>query len=306
METTMAKVAKKDEETTEIVSVAQTAGEVELYDAGEDAGLGMEDISLDERRLPFLRVLDPKSPQCKPVNQGGLPGAKGGAILNTSTNQVYDGEAGGEFIPSYRDQKFVEYIKRNEDGSGGGFVGVHEPDEPMVGRLRAKHGKFGKLPMGVTPDGKALELVQSFYLYGTFYPANGDDSFRCIVGFASTQIKKYQGFIDLVDNIKYPARLANGEIGRVKPPLWAHRFRLTTTYESKGGFSWYGWVIRFAEETDDMPDRLKSRMSKNDERYIAAKDFYSLIKEGLVKPDYEKAASGEEETTGDEEGRWEH
>lgn len=285
--------------------VEQQARELELYDPGEDAGAGMENVSMDERKLPFLRILDPKSPQCKPPSQGGLPGARGGALLNTSTEQVYDGEIGGEFVASYRDQKYVEYIKRNEDGSGGGFVGVMEPDAPRVLELRAKYGKFGKLPMGVDPQGKVHELAQSFYLYGTFYPPE-EDPFRCILGFASTQIKKYQTFIERSDAFRYPSKSAGGAIIMVQPPIWMHRWRLQTVYESKGTFSWYGYKLSLAEKNEDgsEADKTRSRMSLKDPRYVAAKEFYQLIKDGIVKADYQAGAADDPatETTGGQGG----
>ena len=256
---------------------------LELYDPGEDAGAGMEDVTMEERRIPFLRILDPKSPQCKPTSQGGLPGAKGGALLNTSTNQVYDGEVGVTIIPCSRDQRYVEYIKRNEDGSGGGFVGVHEPDEDIVLKLRAEHGKFGKLPMGVVDD-QEHELTQTFYLACIVIAPNGE-SFRAYVGFTSTQIKKYQAFVDRYDNIKY-----QGRDGLVKPALWAHRWHLKTQYESKGTFSWYGFVISLAEKNPDGSERepRASLMKSDNPLYIAGKEFYTLLRGGVVKADFSK------------------
>jgi hypothetical protein len=266
------------------VAARETGQEVAVYDPGEDAGLGMQNVTMDERRIPFLRILDPKSPQCKPPNAGGIPGARGGSMFNTSTGQVYDGEKGVFFVPTSRDHKFVEYITRNEDGSGGGFVGVHEPDEPLVLQLRAQHGRFGKLPVpNTTPP---QELVETFSLYGIVITPDGEQ-FRCIVGFSSTQIKKYTGFIDRYDNIQY-----DGPNGRIKPALWAHRWHLKTTYEQKGGNSWYGWVITLAEKNPDGSEAppIKSRLSLKDPLYIAGKDFYNLIVAGAAKADYAKQA----------------
>lgn len=270
--------------------------DLDFYDPGEEAGRGLEDIQLDERKIPFLRILDPKSPQCKPTSQGGLPGARGGALLNTSTNQVYNGELGGEFIPAARDYRYVEYVKRNDDGSGGGFRAVHDPKDPKIQALREKFGKFGKLPMGETEDGQPLEGVQTFYLFGTFYPPN-DDPFRCIVGFASTQIKKYTAFVERTDAFRYPGRLADGSIGRVKPALYVHRWHLATQYESKGAYSWYGWKLTLAEKNPDGSEKPKeaSYLPKGDERRAAATEFFDMIQSGKVKPDYATASA--EETT---------
>lgn len=293
--------------------------DVTLYDYADDAGAGMENVTMDERKVPFLRALDPKSPQCKPVSAGGLPGAKGGAILNTSTNQVYDGEAGFDFIPCYREQKYIEYIRREEDGSGGGFVGVHEADEPMVIAHRAYYGKFGKMPMLSDEElaacirdpkrepiplldekNKVHELVQTFSLYG-IVKLNDGTVFRAIVSFSSTQIPKYQGFIDRYDSIRY---------NNIKPPLWAHWLHITTKYESKGSFSWFGWIVTFREKNaDGTDDQMASRLSAakdaegqyKDPFYAMGKEFHAMVTSGDAKVDYATAAGTVEREPGDDE-----
>ena len=305
----------------ELTPQPQSGTAVEVYDPGEDAGAGMENIGMDERRIPFLRILDPKSPQCKPVAAGGLPGAKGGAILNTSTKQVFDGEKGFDFLACFREQKYIEYIHKEEDGSGGGFVGIHEPDEPMVVQHRAYYGKFGKMPVLSEAElaacmrdpkrvpqpllddkNKAHELVQTFSLYGVVLMPD-DLVFRAIVSFASTQIPKYQGFIDRYDSIRYPGPGHSAEKpNMVKPALWAHRLHLTTQYEAKGSFSWYGWTIAFAAKNADGTDnqlasRLSARKDPNgaylDPLYAAGREFWQMIAKGEAKVDYATAAERE-------------
>jgi len=285
--------AKTVEQSNNLVAQDDEDRDIDLYDPGDDAGLGLEGISLDEQKLPFLRILDPKSPQCKPTSQGGIPGARGGALFNTATNQVYDGEKGGEFIPSFRDYKFVEYISRNEDGSGGGFRGLHDPENPKIQKLREQHGKFGKIPFGETANHEPLELVQTFYIYGTFYPPGEDEPFPCIVGFASTQIKKYQAWLSRVMRWKAKGRDAQGRIVDKPVPMWQYRWHLSSQYESKGGFNWYGWVLELAEKDENGKEKPRefSRLAKDDPRYLAAREFFFQIKDGMIKPDYEKAAS---------------
>lgn len=284
--------------------------EIELYDAGEDTGAGLEDVGMDERRLPMLRILDPKSPQCKPAAQGGIAGARGGALFNTASLQVFDGELGGEFIACARDNKYIEWLKRDDSGGGGGFVGVYEADDPKVKQLRAQHGKFGKMPMGKDAEGKEHEMAQTFSLFAIFTPyiklADGsvvpdsENRFRCMIPFAGMQIKKYQSFIDRTDNIRYQGRLPNGEIGPVKPPLWSHRFRITTQYESRGTQSWYGYVITFAEKNPDgtEADKKQSRLGIKDPLYMEGREFFKLISEGAVKADYRQASSDDDGPVG--------
>lgn len=244
----------------------QSAGtDVAIYDPGQDAGAGLEDISKDEYSVPFVKILDAKSPQCKPAAQGGLPGAKGGAIINMATNEIFDGEKGVEFIPVHRDHHFVEWIPKNEDGTGGGFVGIRQPEDPLVIQLRAEQGAFGKLK---TSDNH--ELAETYYLYGLL--VQDDQGTPVVIGFASTQIKKYRNFISRVMNIKY-----QGAQGMVTPPMWAHFWRFTTVYESKGANSWYGWRLNLKSEPP-----LTARLKMNEGLYIQAREFYNSIKAGKV------------------------
>jgi hypothetical protein len=295
---------KPVEEQTTALATQQQGGEVMVYDFGDDAGAGMENVGFDEQKIPFLRILDPKSPQCKPVSAGGLPGAKGGAILNSGTNIVFDGEKGFDFIPCYREQKYIRYIQKEEDGRGGGFVAVLEPDDPLVVAHRAVYGKFGKMvvlsdeelakkvrdpkydavPL-LDEKHKAHELVQTFALYGI---ARFDDTvFRAIVSFASTQIPKYQGFVTRYESIRY-----NTKNGPVKPPIFAHWLHLSTQYESKGAFNWYGWNVRFRElNTDGSDNQVKSLIPMSDPFYAQAKDFWQMITSGEAKVDYSTTSS---------------
>lgn len=281
-----------EEVKTTAVATQETTGSTAIaeYDYGDDAGGGLQDIDKSEFKIPMLRILDPKSPQCKPVQNGGLPGAKGGAIINMGTNEIYDGERGLMFVPCARDHNFVEFLKRNEDGSGGGFIGIHAPDADLVLELQAKHGKFGKLPV---PDTEH-ELSESFYLTGIAFPIEVDGSigpsFKAVIAFASTQIKKYQSFITRAMGIKY--KVSGDKV--ITPPLWAHKWHLRTTYESKGANSWFGWTITLFEKNADKSEApsIQSRLSTKDAIYIEAKDFANMINEGKAKVDFSKTDTG--------------
>jgi len=297
-EKTPAAAPAAEEPKTAVAVQEQATGNTALaeYDYGNDAGAGMENVGKDEFKIPLLRILDPKSPQVKPVANGGIPGAKAGDIFNTGTNEVYDGLTKGMiFVPCARDHKFIEFIKKNDDGSGGGFVGIREPDDNLVLMLREKHGKFGKLPVPDTDH----ELSETFSLAVIAIPvlepavagkeAVFGQAFKAIIAFSSTQIKKYQSFIGRVMGIQY--QVSDNPPKFVNPPLWAHRWHVKTQYEQKGQLSWYGWVLTLAEKNPDGSEAptIKSRLSTKDPLYIAGKDFYNLVNEGKTKVDYTKA-----------------
>ena len=239
----------------------------------------MEDVSREEYAIPFLIILDGKSRFVKPAEAGGIPGAKAGDLFNTSTNETYDGKIGLDFIPVARDHHFVEWIPKNQDGSGGGFVGIRAVDDPLVLELRAKHGQFGKLP---TSDGH--ELVETFYLYGIIVQDGSPTP--VLLGFSSTQIKKYKSFMTRATNFQY-----QGPNGPVKPAIFAHMWHLTTVWEKKGkSFEGYGWRIVLKEEPP-----IKSRLKLSDPLYIQAKEFHASIKSGRVVVKHERTPGDDDE-----------
>lgn len=264
----------------------------------EDRGAGLKNIGIDERKVPFIRILQSNSPECEEGGVKFLPGAKAGLFINTSTKQLYP-----KLIAIFvaRDHKFLEYTPR---AIGGGFVSVMKPDDPIVLMLRAKQGKFGKLSRDVTKrdaQGQALdgtEIVESFELYGIFIDLETGTKFRAIATFQSTGIKHYQTFIDRADSIEY--QTGDGVV--VKPPIFAHKWLLTTGNEKNKKGSFKGYVIGLAEKkpdgSDDVP--IKSFIKKSDPLYIAAKEFSKFVEAGQAEVDYSTASPEPEAAKEDE------
>lgn len=269
----------------------KTGTELTIYDFGDDAGAGMEDISKEERRIPFLGILQAGSPQCKPKNVGG-PGLKPGDLYNSATGEAYDGEKGIDFIPVSRDHNFPEFIPRDEKGGGGGFVGIRSADDPTVAKLRAEQGKFGKLKTN-NDDGEVTELVETYYIYGLVCPEGVDlksevlpgTVMPVVVGFKSTQIGKYQTFINRQDAISYQTQ-KNGATVNVKPPMWSHVWRLGTRYEEKKLGAFHGYTLSLREEP-----ALKSFLRISHPLYQRAKAFYETVKSGKQKADFAAQAT---------------
>lgn len=254
----------------------------------EDRGAGLKNIDNDERKIPFVRLLQTNSPECDETDGKYVPGAKAGLFMNTSTRQLY---AKLILIACARDRKFIEYTPR---AIGGGFVAVHGPKDDLIVALRAQYGKFGKLPRGVTrrdDQGQALdgtEIVESCELYSILIDPETGAKFRAIVPFQSTQITKYQTFIDRSDSFEY--QLAGGEL--VKPPIYAHKWLMTSTTEKKKKGTIKGYVLGLLEKKPDGSDdvSIKSFIKKSDPLYAMAKDFGKFVEEGKAEVDYGAAA----------------
>lgn len=256
-----------------------------LDDLGDDAGKGMEGLRKEELQVPFLRILQSNSPQ---VENGTIPGAKAGMILNTATQELYDGEVGVEFVAAARDYNFVKYVPRD---AGGGFKGILGPDDELVKFLRSKYGNFTKLP---TDDGH--ELVETFYLFGICTPPELMPM-HVAVSFASTQVKKYKQVLNLLVNITYPN--AKNPAKPIKPPLWAHRWNFGTQKEQNKKGKYFGWRVRLAEAST-----AASFIPPADPLYQTAKSFYDMQSKGLIRPLYDDQpedpeAGGDTDTGGD-------
>ena len=267
------------------------------YDYGEHAGAGLQNIDSSEMMIPFLRILQALSPQVQPPEQGGLAGAKAGMILNTATNEMWPGAKGLHFYPVERDHNFVKYVPRT---AGGGFLGIEGPKSELVAELRKAQGNFGKLTL---PDGN--EMQETFYLYGLVAPEGGFPQ-RVMVGFASTQIKRYKAMLMRAGGLVYEAKNADGTTREIRPPLWGHRWRLAVVPDSNKKGKFFSWSptldLPVVEEGKPQPSTKLALVSPKDPLFKLCADFSKLIRDGKITANYAAAAGEAAEADAGREG----
>ena len=83
----------------------------------ENANMGMEEVSAEDMQMPFIRAIQPLSPQIKKNDSEFIAGASAGDIFNTVTKQYWEGEKGLIVIPTYYQMKFLEFIPRASGGN---------------------------------------------------------------------------------------------------------------------------------------------------------------------------------------------
>ena len=66
-----------------------------------DAGQGITNIKQEDLALPFLKVLGQLSPEVNKRDAKYVEGAQPGMIVNSVTNELYDGNKGVEVLPVY-------------------------------------------------------------------------------------------------------------------------------------------------------------------------------------------------------------
>jgi hypothetical protein len=149
----------------------------------------------DQLIVPFLKILQPLSPNV----QEGLPDynplAKPGMFFNTATGRLYDGKTGIVLVPISHQRSYTEWVPRSE---GGGFIKDwgesatawnHLCERDQVGAYRPK-----------TKDGHEILHSQLHYAYivdvttGEFNPV--------VFAFAGTLLKRARAWASLMANAK--------------------------------------------------------------------------------------------------------
>lgn len=274
-------MAGKDEKS--VAKRGETA--VAAYDYGEQADAGFENQTGDDLALPFIGVLQALSPQVDDSDDRHIDGARAGMLYNTVTEALFDGKDGVEFIPALTEHVFVEWVPRNR---GGGFVARHQPTSDVVAKAKEGSPSFGVYATDYTPTGdekspfQGNDLIETFYVYGVVV---GEQVEPVVLAFTSTKIKVYKRWATKLNMFTIP-----GPEGRkIRPPLFAHRVRLTTQSQKNNNGSFHNFALSPAEGGS----LVDSLLPPDDPRFLAAKDCYDMVKSGAARASYETQHGGE-------------
>ena len=234
--------------------------ELELYDFGDDVGDGFEDQTSEDYSIPFISVLQGLSPQVEDETLGARPGM----LYNTVTEELYKGSDGFEFVPVVTQHVFVEWVPRD---AGGGFVGIHQLDSDVVKLAKESSTEFGKY---FTPEGNTL--TETFYVYGVMLDEEGNEMV-VVIPFTSTKIGVYK---------KWNTRIAAFKINGKRPPIYAHKVRVTTVKEERAKGTSYNLVLKAANG-----DLKSSLINPASDLFQTAKAARELVVGGTAKVAYE-------------------
>jgi len=229
----------------------------------QDGDQGFEEADSDSYSIPFVRILQSGSPQCKKSDGAHIEGAEEGTIINTATNELFESL---RVIPCHFRRVFVEWKPIDE---GGGFVAEYNAEEGKTLALTLDDAY--KLP-----NGNELADTRMHYCIDA---TTGDAMVLCM---GSTQIKKSKNWMNVMRSTK-----AEREDGtRFKAPMFSSIFSLNTVPESNDKGSWFGWKIEregFVEDTD---------------LYAAAKVFRGMIVDGKTEVKHEKDGASSDDAEG--------
>ena len=234
-----------------------------LDDIMDFAGEGAA-FDSSEMQIPFVRLLQPLSPQLNKKKSEYIDGASSGDAFNNVTGQYWDGEEGITVVPCFQTTKYLEFVPRD---MGGGFRGEIAPTDPILQRTERQGAKE------ILPTGNELvKSDQHFCLVvdedGMFQPV--------VIDMKSTQLKVSRRWKTMIsmNRAKHPKTGA-----LFTPPVFATMWKLRSVEESNDQGSWSNWTVE------------KIGLVENRELLLEAKAFRDSVVAGEVKAASEETAA---------------
>ena len=241
---------------TEVANAKTTAVANLMDDLFDSAGQGMETIGADDMQIPFLRILQPLSPQLLKTDSKFIEGASAGDIFNTVTGQFWEADTGLTVLMCAYTTKFLEFQLRE---SGGGFMGELSADDPDI-RKTERNGSTEMLPSG-------NELVRSAQFLVLGVEDTGATT-QMICDMKKTQMKIAKQW----NTRRAGLKISHPSKGLFNPPMWAVPWRLTSVQESNDKGSWFNYAVAQEEMDSVAPEAI-----------IEARDLYNSFRAGEIK-----------------------
>ena len=208
----------------EVTMKKENAVAVNMFEA--DADKGSQNITQEDLALPFLKVLGQLSPEVNKRDGKYVDGAEPGMILNTVTNEVFDGAKGINVLPVFYERKYVEWQDRGE--GKGAPVAIHEASSDIMNQTTRDKSFKDRLP-----NGNYLENTANHYVV-----VLGDSPQTALISMKATQLKISRKWNSIMMGIKL-----QGKNGLFTPPTSSHIYNLKTVQMSNDKGTWFGWEV---------------------------------------------------------------
>ena len=244
----------------EVTMKKENAVAVNLFEA--DADKGSQNMTQEDLALPFLKVLGQLSPEVNKRDGKYVEGAEPGMILNSVTNEVFDGTKGINVLPVYYERKLVEWQDRGD--SKGAPVAIHNAESDIMSQTTRDKSYKDRLPNGNYIENTANHFVIVL----------GDSPSTALISMKATQLKISRKWNSVMMGIKL-----QGKNGLFTPPTYSHIYNLKTVQMSNDKGTWFGWDVSKVGPVED-----KSV-------YDVAKSFAEKVSKGNVevKPENQEA-----------------
>ena len=208
----------------QVIKKEEGALAVNMFEA--DADKGSQNMTQEDLALPFLKVLGQLSPEVNKRDGKYVEGAEPGMILNTVTNEVFDGTKGIDVLPVFYERKYVEWQDRGE--GKGAPVAIHDASSDIMSQTTRDKSFKDRLP-----NGNYLENTANHYVV-----VLGDSPQTALISMKATQLKISRKWNSIMMGIKL-----QGKNGLFTPPTYSHIYNLKTVQMSNDKGTWFGWEV---------------------------------------------------------------
>ena len=212
----------------------QEAGALATNMFEADADKGSQNMGQDDLALPFLKVLGQLSPEVNKRDGKYVEGAEPGMILNSVTNEVFDGTKGVDVLPVFYERKYVEWADRGD--SRGAPVAIHNAESDIVSTTTRDKSFKDRLP-----NGNYLENTANHFVI-----VLGKSPQSALLSMKATQLKVSRKWNSIMMGIKL-----QGKNGLFTPPTYSHIYNLKTVQMSNDKGTWFGWEVSKVGPVED-------------------------------------------------------
>jgi hypothetical protein len=225
----------------EVATKKDGAVAINMFEA--DADKGSQNMTQDDLALPFLKVLGQLSPEVNKRDGKHVEGAEPGMILNTVTNEIFDGAKGMNVIPVYYERKLVEWQDRGE--SKGAPVAIHNAESDIMSQTTRDKSFKDRLSNGNYIENTANHFVIVL----------GESPSSALISMKATQLKISRKWNSVMMGIKL-----QGKNGLFTPPTYSHIYNLKTVQMSNDKGTWFGWEV---SKVGPVADKSVYEIAKN-------------------------------------------
>jgi len=238
---------------TDLMTTEADAFDMALIDQG-DVGAGNENLTTSDIAIPYIGILQALSPQVTKGAPEYIKGAEPGFFFqNVNLITWNPEEAPLMIVPCAFDRVVNEWVPRD---SGGGLVGVHPVNTPLLREAKPNDKGIPTLPNG-------NNLIDTATHYVLYLSPMTDRYEPAVISMKSTALKKSRLWNSLLTQQVIP--------GTDRPaPRWLYQWEFRTAMETKNENRWFNFEITRGEVV-------------NKETYMAAKKMYESWKAGGVK-----------------------
>ena len=250
-----------------------------------DAGKGVSS-SADDSLVPLIVVLQGQSPQTMKPKPEYIKGAEAGDIwLRSAPNPIIKPAEGALVQPCWFYKNVVEWIPRNPDGSGGGYVAEHPWSDNWqkadwavkLGCHEVEDDEGFKRWM---TKGDEHEFIETRNHAVIVYTEDGQ-ALPYLIPLSSSGHSVSRQWMFMMR-----AKTVDGE----QVPSWAVLYRLQTLMRTKGKNNWY--VLDPKEGSDE------GTLWATEEQYVAGKKLHEAFASGTKKADLAGASPETEAADG--------